>query len=97
MNLDEPWEGHGPGPAWEASHRTALPRRMSLSPCVPTTPCSLVPLHDMRTSSVGQLLIPTADWDSGSESAPIKLIWPMTLNFLAPLALKFQNYSFSLD
>lgn len=39
--------------------------------------------------SVGQLLRPAAGQDSGSGTVPTNLIWPMTLNFLAPLALNF--------
>ena len=88
MNLGRPWEGHGHGPAWEAPHRD---EPLTLHSPLHSTPCSLVPLHDLQASSVGQLLIAAAVWDTGSESGPRKLIWPMTLTFLAAWAVNFQN------
>ena len=88
MNLGRNWEGHGHGLVWEAPHRD---EHLTLHSTLHSTPCSLVLLHDLQASSVGQMLIPTAVWDTGSESAPRKLIWPMTLTFLAAWALNFQN------
>ena len=69
MNLGRPWEGHRHGLVWEAPHRD---EPLTLHSPLHSTPCSLVLLHDLQASSVGQMLIPTAVWDTGSESAPQK-------------------------
>lgn len=85
----------GRGQCGRLSER-ALPFRMGSPTSRPHHSLEPGPAHDVQTWPVVQSLIPAADWDSGSESVPTKLIRSVTVNFLAPLALNFQNESSSL-